>query len=256
MGALTKGRLTPARERTRLNIGLAAAAHLFQGALVVLDANGNIKPGVPAAGLRGIGRSQDEYDNSGGIAGAIAGNVELGVFQYANSAGVDQITQADIGRRCYVVDDQTVAKTDNGGTRSIAGEVADVDAQGVWVDFLVGQSKGKTYLVLRADDLVGADARIYGIPSPVAGKITNILATLERHAIVTADCTLTGKIGAAAITTGVLTFPVAGSAVGAEISAQPTAANSVNPGDRINFMIGGGNTDATAFAQLVIEITQ
>ena len=34
---------------------------------------------------------------------------------------------------CYVVDDETVAKTNGTNTRSRAGVVVDVDAQGVWV---------------------------------------------------------------------------------------------------------------------------
>jgi hypothetical protein len=62
-------------------------------------------------------------------------DIEKGIFHFANSADTDEITTADIGSNCYIVDDQTVAKTDGTGTRSIAGEVFDVDAQGVWVDF-------------------------------------------------------------------------------------------------------------------------
>ena len=53
----------------------------------------------------------------------------------ANSAAADQITAADIGNDCYGVDDQTVAKTNGANTRSVAGKIYDVDAQGVWVKF-------------------------------------------------------------------------------------------------------------------------
>jgi hypothetical protein len=42
---------------------------------------------------------------------------------------------ADVGKQCYLVDDQTVAKTDGTNTRSPAGFVRDVDADGVWVEF-------------------------------------------------------------------------------------------------------------------------
>ena len=41
----------------------------------------------------------------------------------------------DIGKDCFIVDDQTVAKTNGANTRSRAGKVFDVDADGVWVDF-------------------------------------------------------------------------------------------------------------------------
>ena len=54
---------------------------------------------------------------------------------FANSAAADAITLADIGADCYIVDDQTVAKTSATNTRSVAGKVFDVDAEGVWVDF-------------------------------------------------------------------------------------------------------------------------
>jgi hypothetical protein len=54
----------------------------------------------------------------------------------------------------------------------------------------------------------------------------------------------------------VITITQAGSAVGDQDSAQPTAANAVVPGDRINFTVGGANTSATAYAQLLIEITR
>jgi hypothetical protein len=256
MSALAGARLTSARERTKLNLGVAAAVLCYAGGLAVLDASGNVKPGVTATGLRGLGRFKDTADNSLGIAAAINADVEIGVFQYGNSAAGDAIAQAHIGRDCYVVDDQTVALTDGAGTRSKAGTVADVDANGVWVDFTTGQSRGKVYLPLRIDDTVAADARVYGIEAPCDGTITNIRATLERHVIVGADATITGKIGATAITGGVVTAALAGTTVGNSYDVQPTAANVVKRGDRINFTVGGGNTDATAYMQLVIEITQ
>jgi hypothetical protein len=42
---------------------------------------------------------------------------------------------ANIGGTCYIEDDQTVSKTNAGGnTQSVAGNIHDVDALGVWVD--------------------------------------------------------------------------------------------------------------------------
>ena len=58
-----------------------------------------------------------------------------GVFPFKNSAAADEITNAEIGSDCYIVDDETVAKTDGTGTRSVAGKVFLVDDYGVWVDF-------------------------------------------------------------------------------------------------------------------------
>ena len=53
----------------------------------------------------------------------------------ADRSAVIFIAAADIGNNCYVVDDQTVAKTNGTNSRSVAGKVHDVDAIGVWVDF-------------------------------------------------------------------------------------------------------------------------
>jgi hypothetical protein len=58
-----------------------------------------------------------------------------GWFRFANSAAGDLITIADLGTDCYVVDNQTVAKTSGGATRSIAGKVRDIEAAGVWISF-------------------------------------------------------------------------------------------------------------------------
>jgi len=59
--------------------------------------------------------------------------VRTGVFRFANSAGADEIALADVGADAWIVDDQTVAKTDGTASRSKAGRIMDVDAHGVWV---------------------------------------------------------------------------------------------------------------------------
>ena len=61
--------------------------------------------------------------------------IRKGTFRFGNSASGDLIAIADIGNDCYIVDDQTVAKTNGTNTRSVAGKVHDVDAEGVWVTF-------------------------------------------------------------------------------------------------------------------------
>ena len=59
--------------------------------------------------------------------------VKRGTFKYGNSSAGDLIAQADVGADCYIVDDQTVAKTNGSSTRSVAGKIIAVDADGVWV---------------------------------------------------------------------------------------------------------------------------
>jgi hypothetical protein len=140
MTALSKPRQTQSRKRASDVLGLAANVKLYAGALVVLDASGNIKPGVTAVGLMGVGVSRDTYDNTGGAAGAVAGEYEIGIFKFANSTSTDLITNADIKKTAYVVDDQTVAKTNGTATRSPAGIIVGVDPTdgGVWIDFTAG----------------------------------------------------------------------------------------------------------------------
>jgi len=114
---------------------LAASVKVFAGALVMRNAAGYLTKGATATGSVGVGRAEEVVDNSDGAAGDKALTYRPGIFQFANSGSTDAITIAEIGDPCFVVDDETVAKTDGSGTRSPAGFVADVDAQGVWVRF-------------------------------------------------------------------------------------------------------------------------
>jgi hypothetical protein len=133
MVALAADRDTPRREGLVNNDPVKANVKIFAGALVALDAAGNAQPGSTALNLVARGRAKELVDNLGGIAGAQRIETERGSFRFANSAAADAITRAEIGDDCYIVDDQTVAKTNGGGTRSIAGKIEDVDAVGVWV---------------------------------------------------------------------------------------------------------------------------
>lgn len=81
----------------------------------------------------GAGRADIAADNTGGAAGAIRVDWRRGVFRFNNSAAADLIGLADIGKPCFIVDDNTVAKSNGGATRSAAGVVDDVDTDGVWV---------------------------------------------------------------------------------------------------------------------------
>ena len=131
--ALTKDRNTTERNGDFYVFNVAANVKIYAGALVVLDA-GNAKPGVTAAGLFSVGRAEELVDNTGGAAGAKTVKVKRGVFCFENAAA-DLVSDANIGSPCHVVDDQTVAATHAGNTRSAAGIVRDVDDAGVWVQF-------------------------------------------------------------------------------------------------------------------------
>lgn len=135
MTALTKDRDTREKGKTIYSLGVAANVKILAGSLVALNAAGYAVPGSTATTLKGFGRAEETVDNTGGAAGAVNVNVKKGVFQFANSASTDEITIAEVKTDCYIVDDQTVAKTNGTNTRSIAGKVDSVDAGGVWVDF-------------------------------------------------------------------------------------------------------------------------
>ncbi len=136
MAALTAARNTPERAGNVLGYPVKAAVKPFQGGIAVLS-GGYAAPGTVATGLIAIGRFEESVDNSAGAAGAVSVQVKRGTFKFANSAAGDLIAQADVGADCYIADDQTVAKTSATNTRSIAGKIVAVDADGVWV--MIGQ---------------------------------------------------------------------------------------------------------------------
>jgi hypothetical protein len=126
---------TVARDSRDFVRDVAANVKIFQGALVCLSATGYATPGATATTLIADGVAQATVDNSTGAAGALQVSVKKGTYRFNNSSAGDLITRTEIGKDCYVVDDQTVAKTDGGTTRSKAGRVVDVDSVGVWVKF-------------------------------------------------------------------------------------------------------------------------
>lgn len=133
MAALTTSRNTLKRGPDLLVAPLAAGAVIHLGGLTALNAAGNAVPGSVSATLKAAGRALYSVDNAAGAAGAAKVEIERGVFRYLNH-NADPVAQADVLSDCYIVDDQTVAKTNGGNTRSRAGKVLEVDDGGVWVE--------------------------------------------------------------------------------------------------------------------------
>lgn len=134
MAALTGARNTPRRDGDVFGIPVKAATTVYQGGLVVVDA-GYATPGRTATGLIAAGRCEETV--TAVAAGDVIAQVRAGTFKFANLAA-DAITQAELFADCYIVDDQTVAKTHGGNTRSRAGKVVGIEADGVWVQIGVG----------------------------------------------------------------------------------------------------------------------
>lgn len=131
---LSQDRNTPRRDGVLTAIAVAAATVCYAGGIACLTSGGTVQPGGVTGSLVALGVFDARADNSAGSAGDIKAEVRTGVFRFANSASGEALAVADIGKECFIVDDQTVAKTGAGG-RIVAGIVRDVDAQGVWVEF-------------------------------------------------------------------------------------------------------------------------
>ncbi|CAL4866724.1 hypothetical protein MMA231_00968 [Asticcacaulis sp. MM231] len=140
MTAMTSPRKIERRGGPVNNYGelVKAAAAIKQSALVILLS------GYAIAGRTGVDSTEAGNMVCVGVAtdgvtgGAADGDVTVPVqsceFKFFNSTSGDLITRADIGKVCYVVDDQTVAKTSATNTRCIAGRITGVDTDGsVWV---------------------------------------------------------------------------------------------------------------------------
>ena len=101
--------------------------------MVAVNAEGKAVPASDSAGLTVLGRAENR-------AGAgLPVTVRAGCFRYGNSAAAAKITAAEIGKACYVADDQTVSKT-GGDNNIVAGIVFDIESKGVWVQIAAGIS--------------------------------------------------------------------------------------------------------------------
>lgn len=127
--ATTGERNTTQREGEIFAYDLAENARIHKGALVVIDA-GYAKAGFEGAALKTVGIAMDTADN---VLGDTIVKARTGTFLFRNATGADEITRADIGAECFVLDDETVAKTDAGGTRSVAGRIRTIEGANVWI---------------------------------------------------------------------------------------------------------------------------
>ena len=282
MTALTQDRNTPRRVGEIFNAPVAATTKIYAGSLVCLNASGYAVPGSVATTLVPVGRATAQVDNSSGSNGDMAIEIERGIFRFGNSASSDLIARTEIGSVAYIVDDQTVAKTNGTNTRSRAGFIVDVDSDGVWI--LVGYgllsdpsgallaannlsdlgtaATARTNLGGGADkvclavpdiDLVGGNAQVKYIVSPVAGDIAAIRSVIS-GALTTGDATLTVAVNGTPVTGGAITVTQSGSAAGDVDAVTPSAANTVTVGDVITITVGGTN-DATELAQVMMTVT-
>lgn len=133
MTATTQDRATPIKYGEVISVPVAAATRIPAGTLVMANATGFATPGAANIALVYLGMAEEAVDNSAGANGDVQVRVRRGVqLKWANEPS-DLVTQASLGRPCYVMDNQTVAKTNGTNTRPLAGTVLGIDADGVWV---------------------------------------------------------------------------------------------------------------------------
>lgn len=136
MTATTLARNTTLKEGHLLEIPVAAATKIPAGVMVQVNASGFAVNAAATVANRMAGIAVATADNSVGAAGDITVTVRRGIAgEFANSASGDLIAAADRLNNCYVVDNQTVAKTDGSSSRPAAGKILDVTAAGVLVLF-------------------------------------------------------------------------------------------------------------------------
>ncbi|GAB2182669.1 hypothetical protein DLREEDagrD3_28920 [Denitratisoma sp. agr-D3] len=131
--ALTQDRNTPHKDGELIDVPVAANAVIHAGAQVAANATGYAAPGSVSTTLTYLGCAEEAVDNTGGADGAKSVRIRRGkAFKFKNH-GADPVTQASLGKVCYIVDDETVAASNGTNTRSASGKVIGVESDGVWV---------------------------------------------------------------------------------------------------------------------------
>lgn len=111
----------------------------YANALVALF-GGYLRPCTGAPGEKVVGVAElvvDESVVSAGSAGATTPvtkiAVKTGIFGFAIGGTSDAVTQADVGRKVYAIDDTTIGKLSTGG-RPVAGMLMEVEGTTAWVN--------------------------------------------------------------------------------------------------------------------------
>jgi len=160
---------------------IKANVRIFKGAIVGLDSAGRAMPGDTIANgcVVVVGKASATYDNRtgsalGGAADAVDVEVEFGVFQWDfKTGGGDDIAADDVGKVCFVVDDHTVALTNNTDTRAIAGLITEFrdDKPYVWMGphvaaiIVIAAGEASQLDTAQTDiDALQADAAVGSIP--------------------------------------------------------------------------------------------
>lgn len=138
MTALTKAKMRRTERVNRYEFTLTSGQVAYQNGIALLVlATGKVIVGASTPGTIFLGTFTRDVDASAAdTTCTVHLDRELVCERFANGAGGDALASTDVGRLCYVVDDQTVGKLGTGG-RAVAGRVINVSATlGVLVEKL------------------------------------------------------------------------------------------------------------------------
>jgi hypothetical protein len=135
MTALTQGRAVQSIPGILFSYPVLADAVIHQGGIVVLTSAGYAKAGVTGLNLTTVGIARESVDNTGGANGAVQVEVEEMIAGCLSAGGGDLIAADDLGKLCYLVDDQTVGLTSATDTRSLAGWIRKIEGGLIFVEF-------------------------------------------------------------------------------------------------------------------------
>lgn len=131
--ALSASRDTLTRSiKNKVSIPLKANAKVWKGGLVAVDSTGYGVDCAAATGYQVILLATADADNTGGSSGAISVDCYECEAYLANS-GTSAVDQTCLGNLIYAEDDQTLAKTSETSSLSVAGRCTGFDSGGVWV---------------------------------------------------------------------------------------------------------------------------
>lgn len=229
MTALDQAARRDTRGGATLSLPVKATSQIWQGGIVALLAGVAIAGRAAAtyaelATLRIVGVA--DHDVLGGASNGVETvTVSRAIARFDNSAAGDAIAVADIGAPCFLVDDQTVAKTVGTGLRPIAGKIIDVDAAGVWVEVGALTDGGPRkvrlpFAINETDTLAGTSAELV---SPVAGAIVGLSVIVQKAVTTGGDVTV--LVGVTAVD-GLACTVADAAAKGTVVSDTPTAGHA------------------------------
>jgi hypothetical protein len=205
-------------------VKLAANAVVKKGYHLSISSSGYAAPFTAATGLKSGGIALEDADNTGGADGDLSVDVETMPTDMVNGTAGDALADSDAPCACYALDNQTVGKTSNGGTRSIAGLFLGINPETGAPRVLVG----------RAGWLLGSSAAASAAGGNHTGTATLVAGTVtvaDVNVTASSKILLSRKSKLASTALGELSTPTRTAGTSFVIIAQKPADGTTETGD-------------------------